>query len=420
MPFRPGDYVLVNRGTATRPLFYIAKILYSRGYGDDQKVTVEFGSPNLPNTTYPAFTESCLAIVGFAKMSRGKSRTPIVATEEFTEFLYRGGWVAERAIEKWLGGSNFKEARASIRASKKKLPKVDDRYDEELELAFLDEMDRNIAEGKHAEEVDRWVSLLPKDVRSTLKVGLLETGHRICLESLLDMEADILEVLPRPREEMRRSILNNEFMVRIKINRFPEESFVISTQNDNEWYLFKERGAGSDNFLDEGKIDIGVDKGTLEQVLEFVEENTLYDVHNVDDHWSTLSKGTILSMLRSSLSMLDEKDQKIAKLERKLIAKDDLSEEDVPAYLRRFRQDLDETAKNHSVLSAFVEITRRFGEERINAWEKTHPLKLAASCKVIEEFCRDHPEEPQLKMWEVWKPWARKANRFHADDIEDR
>ena len=275
VPFRIGDYVLVNRGTATRPLFYVAKILYSQGYGDDQKVTVEFGAPNLPNATYPAFTESCLAIVGFVKLSRNSQKTPIAATEDFSEFLYRGGWVAEQALEKWLRGKRFKDARNSIRAGKRKLPKAGAPYDEELEMLFLDEKDRNISEGKHAEDVDKWAALLPSDVRQGLETGLLETSHKTCLESLLDMKTEILDVLPRPRKETRSVWDEDEFRVRIRINRFPDETFVVATQDDKEWDLYKEEmPETTENMLD-GYIDVGVDAGTLGQVLEFIEENTL-------------------------------------------------------------------------------------------------------------------------------------------------
>ena len=142
-------------------------------------------------------------------------------------------------------------------------------------------------------------------------------------------------------------------------------------------------------------------------------------VEDKSDFWSKQPKKKLVEFLRKALKMLDAKDQKIARLEKELLAKDDLLEEDVPGYMRRFRQELDNDAKTRSVLSTIVGLTRRFGEERMKDWERTHPRKLAASCRVIAEFCRDHPEEVQAEMLDEWKPWAKKAAKYDADDIEE-
>ena len=130
VPVFRGRFVIVNRGNAKKPLFHIGKVIAIVDEGVDRKVVVSFGG-GIGDTSYPAFTESAIGVVGFYRPKNPISKPPAgyFEADQFPSAVDKKKWVSDGAINRWMKGAAHKDARAIAQASKRWLVDV---HDEEV------------------------------------------------------------------------------------------------------------------------------------------------------------------------------------------------------------------------------------------------------------------------------------------------
>ena len=262
IPVFRGRFVIVNRGNAKKPLFHIGKVAAIVGEGVDRKAVVSFGGGE-GDTPYPAFTESAIGIVGFFRPKNPISNPPAgyFEADQFPSVVDRKKWVSDGAIERWMKGKAHRDARAMALASKRWLALVDDEDAAEKEdAAALATEDEGVGSD------DDWFLQLGPGARESIRLDALAPEHRDMLSLVVGTGAFVVHVeQPVAGNEM------SDFQIEVFLNRL-EKTFVATTEDNRVWDFFPYGGEDSGLL---GEITQGVEAGTSDDVIQFIEENTL-------------------------------------------------------------------------------------------------------------------------------------------------
>ena len=273
VPSRMGEFVVVNRGSVPKPLFYIGQINGYLGEGKKRYVVVGFGDPRIDDTPYPAFSESALGIVAFADLVAETGKPPIVTSESLQELAYPKRWMAEEAMRLWMRGQ--KAFVKAIREQKKRMTSLDEPDDEE---AIVDARQADMAADQKENgeaDGDAWLKKLPQNVRKKLKDADPPPEHLRTLRYVYNTKADVLDVICRKASTKDGDWGEDDFQIDVHLNKYGS-IFALSTQDDKEWDVFRvlQEGETSDAEL-LGDIENGVAGGTLDEALAFIEGGVL-------------------------------------------------------------------------------------------------------------------------------------------------
>ena len=274
VPSQLGEFVVVNRGSVTKPLFYVASIEAYEGQGTKRKVVAKFGDKRLGSVPYSAFSESALGIVAFANTTRNTRKPPMETFDDINDqMVSKRNWIAEEAIERWMKGSKCVGAVRRLKQDMVRLGK-DASYGEGDGLDDL--LSEFRQEGIVADETkdddmdDDWYESLSEQVKKNLRKELLSPAHREIVKKLQDFGTKITSIIARVPESAAASLteIEDDFQVEFALNAIGIDArFALSSQDDKEWDVFR---VGDDTSFD---TDRNLYEVSLNDALSFVEEN---------------------------------------------------------------------------------------------------------------------------------------------------